>query len=131
MHLGCVNRDITPPGRTIWNLALVLLVLLPLVFPKISPAQDKQDDVNQPAMLSVDDAVKIALADNRTLKIVSLNLDVNKEKLAADKTRRLPSFNTYVFGSELLSPISYFIPARAVWLLLSRHRAHSLHRTSI
>lgn len=50
------------------------------------------------------------MADNRTLKIVSLNLDVHKEKLAADKTRRLPSFNTYAFGSELLSPISYFIP---------------------
>lgn len=64
----------------------------------------------EPPVLSVDDAVKIALADNRTLKIVSLNLDVNKEKLAADKTRRLPSFNTYIFGSELLSPISYFIP---------------------
>jgi outer membrane protein TolC len=64
----------------------------------------------EPQVLSVDDAVKIALADNRTLKIVSLNLDVNKEKLAADKTRRLPSFNTYIFGSELLSPISYFIP---------------------
>ncbi len=62
-------------------------------------------------VLSVDDAVKIALADNRTLKIVSLNLDVHKQKLAADKTRRLPSFNTYLFGSELLSPISYTIPA--------------------
>jgi outer membrane protein len=102
--------DTTPPGRTLWNLALVLLVLLPLLAPTISPAQDKQDKVGEPAVLSVDDAVKIALADNRTLKIVSLNLDVNKEKLAADKTRRLPSFNTYVFGSELLSPISYFVP---------------------
>ena len=69
-----------------------------------------QDNVASPDVLSVDDAVKIALADNRTLKIVSLNLDVQKEKLAADKTRRLPSFNTYIFGSELLSPISYFIP---------------------
>jgi outer membrane protein TolC len=61
-------------------------------------------------VLSVDDAVKVALADNRTLKIVSLNLDVHKQKLAADKTLRLPSFNTYAFGSELLNPISYFIP---------------------
>jgi len=70
-----------------------------------------QDKVASSDVLSVDDAVKIALADNRTLKIVSLNLDVQKEKYAADKTRRLPSFNTYIFGSELLSPISYFIPA--------------------
>lgn len=70
---------------------------------------DTQPDADSP-VLSVDDAVKIALAENRTLKIVSLNLDVQNQKLAADKTRRLPSFNTYAFGSELLSPISYFIP---------------------
>ena len=65
----------------------------------------------QPEVLTVDQAVQIALADNRTLKIVSLNLDVHNEKLAADKTKRLPSFNTYVFGSELLTPISYTVPA--------------------
>lgn len=64
----------------------------------------------QPEVLTVDQAVQIALADNRTLKIVSLNLDVHNEKLAADKTKRLPSFNTYVFGSELLTPISYTVP---------------------
>jgi outer membrane protein TolC len=64
----------------------------------------------QPEVLTVDQAVQIALADNRTLKIVSLNLDVHNQKLAADKTKRLPSFNTYVFGSELLTPISYTVP---------------------
>ncbi len=87
--------------------ASVLLLLGGHIF-SLDAAQASAD--NEPQVLSVDDAVKIALANNRTLKIVSLNLDVNKEKLAADKTRRLPSFNTYIFGSELLSPISYFIP---------------------
>ena len=65
----------------------------------------------QPEVLTVDQAVKIALANNRNLKIVSLNLDVHNEKLAADKTKRLPSFSTYVFGSQLLTPISYTVPA--------------------
>lgn len=88
------------------TVALLLVLMLSQLGYKIA-AQDK---VQSDETLSVDDAVKIALADNRTLKIVSLNLDVHKEKLAAEKTRRLPSFNTYVFGSELLSPISYFIP---------------------
>ncbi len=82
-----------------------------LVLWQPGPTVAAQDNPQAAAeVLSVDDAVKIALADNRTLKIVSLNLDVHKEKLAADKTKRLPSFNTYAFGSELLSPISYFIP---------------------
>ncbi len=94
-------------GRTFFKLSLFLLFALPQ-FASILAAQDNAQSA--PDVLSVDDAVKIALADNRTLKIVSLNLDVHKEKLAAEKTRRLPSFNTYVFGSELLSPISYFIP---------------------
>lgn len=84
------------------------LLLAALPFPLTLRAQDKAD---QPDVLTVDDAVKIALANNRNLKIVSLNLDVHKEKLAADKTKRLPSFSTYVFGSQLLSPISYTFPA--------------------
>ena len=71
----------------------------------------EQESSQQPDVLAVDDAVKIALANNRTLKIVSLNVNVQNEKLAADKTRRLPSFNSYIFGSQLLTPISYSIPA--------------------
>ncbi len=85
--------------------AILLLASGPMFGQTVAKPPD-----SEPQVLSVDDAVKIALADNRTLKIVSLNLDVNEEKLAADKTRRLPSFNTYVFASELLSPISFFIP---------------------
>jgi outer membrane protein TolC len=87
-----------------------ITLLLVLVLSQLGYKLAAQEMTPPDETLSVDDAVKIALADNRTLKIVSLNLDVHKEKLAADKTRRLPSFNTYVFASELLSPISYFIP---------------------
>ncbi len=67
-----------------------------------------------PEALSVDEAVKIALANNRTLKIVSLNLNANKEKLAADKTKRLPSFSTFALGSQLLTPVTYTIPEGAL-----------------
>jgi outer membrane protein TolC len=79
-----------------------------LLVPASARAQSKDEVADQ---LTVDDAIKIALANNRTLKIVSLNLNVQNEKLAADKTRRLPSFNSYVFGSQLLTPISYTVPA--------------------
>jgi outer membrane protein len=76
-----------------------------------SPLAVELSAQEQAEVLTVDQAVKIALANNRTLKIVSLNLDVHNEKLAADKTKRLPSFSTYVFGSQLLTPISYTVPA--------------------
>jgi outer membrane protein len=61
--------------------------------------------------LTVDQAVQIALAYNRNLKIVSLGLDTSKQKLDVAKTRRLPAFNTYIFASELLQPISFNVPA--------------------
>ncbi len=95
--------------RRHWPPSSITLFLV-LVLSQSGSILAAQDKAQTAEVLSVDDAVKIALADNRTLKIVSLNLDVHKEKLAADKTKRLPSFNTYIFASELLSPISYFIP---------------------
>jgi outer membrane protein len=64
-----------------------------------------------PDALTVDQAVQIALANNRNLKIVALGLDSSKEKLAAEKTRRFPSFNTYVFGSQVLEPFSFTVQA--------------------
>jgi len=103
---SCLSCQVPRPRIHCWKLGLLFAVILSVA---ASIPAETRPNTDLP-VLSVDDAVKIALADNRTLKIVSLNLDVHKEKLAADKTRRLPTFNTYAFGSELLSPISYFIP---------------------
>jgi outer membrane protein TolC len=89
-------------------LPLLLVVFVSLLIPVSGAAQSKDDTAD---VLTVDQAVKIALANNRTLKIVSLNENVQEQKLAADKTRRLPSFNSYIFGSQLLTPISYTVPA--------------------
>ena len=65
----------------------------------------------QPEVLTVDQAVKIALANNRTLKITSLQLDDTKESYLAFKTHRYPSFSSYVFASQLLAPISFTVQA--------------------
>ena len=110
---GMGLRGLRPAGQNFalsWRAFWTVTLLILLVAAPFGPMLAAQDSAQSGEILSVDDAVKIALAENRTLKIVSLNLDVQNQKLAADKTRRLPSFNTYAFGSELLSPISYFIP---------------------
>ena len=102
-HKGCTSgfkRRRIPP--------LLGLLLLSLAISPEAPAQAKDE---LPDAMTVEEAVKIAVANNRTLKIVSLNLNVQNEKLAADKTRRLPEFNSYIFGSQLLTPISYTVPA--------------------
>jgi len=96
---------------TLALLLISLLLGLTLAIPYGFAQQNTVQQAEPPDVLTVDHAVKIALANNRTLKIVSLNLGVQNEKLAADKTKRLPAFNSYVFGSQLLTPISYTIPA--------------------
>src|SRR5215471_9132486 len=75
----------------------------------ILAAQLVADD--QPEVLTVERAVKLAVANNRTLKITSLQLADSKEEYLAFKTRRLPTFQTYIFASELLAPISFTVPA--------------------
>ena len=66
---------------------------------------------DQPEVLTVERAVKNALANNRTLKITSLQLDEEKQGYLALKTRRYPAFNTYVFGSQVLNPFSFTVQA--------------------
>lgn len=75
------------------------------------PARASDEDAASPDPLTVDGAIKIALANNRDLKIVSLNVDSSKDSVLAAKTKRFPAFSIYAFGSQLLSPISFQVPA--------------------
>ena len=93
MKLGLLMRFLTGAASVCGLFALGLL------------AQEQAD------VLTVDQAVKIAVADNRLLKITSLQLGGAKEDYLAFKTHRFPNFKTYIFASELLSPISFEVPA--------------------
>ncbi len=99
-----------PTRRTTVTVASLLLLILgaTAVFCLAASGEERADSAD---VLTVDQAVQIALANNRNLKIVSLSLDSSKEKLAAEKTRRLPSFNTYIFASQLLQPINFTVQA--------------------
>jgi outer membrane protein len=87
-------------------LGFVILLVAGCSIVQASAIEESSADV-----LTVDQAVQIALANNRSLKIVSLNVDSSKEKLAAEKTRRLPAFNTYILASQVLQPFSFTVPA--------------------
>lgn len=95
--------------RTVLHAARIGACFLILIAALSAAAQDETG--TQPELLTVDQAVKIALANNRYLKIVTLDLDVSKDKIAAAKTRRYPAMNIYAFGSQLLAPISFVVPA--------------------
>lgn len=69
--------------------------------------------VAQPAaqspLLTVDQAVQIAIANNRGLKITNLDIDKSKWQVAETKTNRLPIFKTYFFAAgNLNSPTFEF-----------------------
>lgn len=86
----------------------------PASAPRLSSGQAPSavggDAASGPDLLTVDQAIKLALTNNRNLKIVSLNLDSSKEELKAAKTHRLPALNIYTFASQLLQPINFQIP---------------------
>src|SRR5215467_9877692 len=71
-----------------------------------SPAQE-----SAPRLLTLDEAIQVAVSNNRSLKITALEVDKSKWQLAETKTKRLPSFNGTVLGSQLLNEVSFSFPA--------------------
>ena len=68
----------------------------------------------QTPVLSIDDAVAIALKGNRQVQASSFNIDRAREGTAAVKTNRLPQSQVYVLGGETLRPLSFTIPEGAL-----------------
>src|ERR1044071_7501832 len=64
-----------------------------------------------PRTLTLDEAIHLAISNNRSLKITSLEVDKANWKLAEVKTKRLPSISGTVLGSELLNAVSFSFPA--------------------
>ena len=58
-------------------------------------------------VLTLGQAIQIAIANNRPLKIVGLDVEKSKWQVAAAKTYRLPSFNTAMFASGNLNSPSF------------------------
>src|SRR5262245_44233276 len=55
--------------------------------------------------LTLNDAISSALENNRTVRNARLDVDKAQTQVAANKTHRLPSLNSYVLGSRQLSHI--------------------------
>jgi outer membrane protein len=64
--------------------------------------------------LSLDAAVKLAVENNLSLQTARLQLEKAEADLDVARTRRLPSFETQVTASELLTPVSFTFPAGAL-----------------
>jgi len=71
-------------------------------------------EASSPTVLTLDDAIRLAIISNRSLKIASLEIDKSKWQIAEVKTKRLPSFSGTVLGSQLLNEVSFNFPAGAL-----------------
>ena len=88
---------------------LLSVALLAVLGAGISAGQE----ATSPRVLTLDDAIRLAIANNRSLKVASLEVDKSKWQVAEVKTKRLPSFSGSVLGSQLLNEVSFNFPAGA------------------
>jgi outer membrane protein len=66
-----------------------------------------QDPSSAPHLLTLEDAVQLALANNRSLRIANLEVEKSNWQIAETKTKRLPSFSASVLGSQLLNTLAF------------------------
>src|SRR6266478_482118 len=87
-------RVLPTHGRQLLIGALLMLALTsPAVF-------SQQKTAAAPEVLTLDQAINIALKDNRTVKNAQLAVEKSDEQLGAARTARLPSFKLYTVVSE-------------------------------
>jgi outer membrane protein TolC len=85
---------------------LIVVAFVALYWPQLSWPAEAADS---PPLLTLDEAIQIAIANNRSLKIASLDVDKSKWQVAAAKTHRLPTMNAYLLGvADLTSPTFSF-----------------------
>jgi outer membrane protein len=89
--------------------AIHIRSILALVALGISGSSLMAQETPDAPLLTVDQAVQIALANNRPLKVASLDIDKSKWQVAEVKTNRLPTFKSYLFAAgNLNSPTFEF-----------------------
>ena len=64
---------------------------------------------NGGAVLTLDEAVRLAKSNNRDLKVWGLDLGKQREALGEAKTHLYPRFDTSVLAAQLLTPIDFTI----------------------
>jgi outer membrane protein TolC len=78
----------------------VLMLLVGACFAQSQPSE----------ILTLEQAIALALQDNRQVKSAALEIGKAEDKLAAARTRRLPEFKLNAMGSQLLSSIDFRFP---------------------
>ena len=78
-----------------------LLIAAPL------PAHSQQADSTTVEILTLEQAVALALRDNRQVRQAGLEVGKFEDRIAATRTRRLPEFKLDVMAGQLLTPFDF------------------------
>ena len=62
-------------------------------------------------VLGLDRAVTMALGSNRQLQIAALDVERAQQRVAEARTRRLPTFSTYVLAGQLITSLDFTVKA--------------------
>ncbi len=68
-------------------------------------AQDST--ASESAVLTLEQAVNIAQANNRSVKNAQLFASIDDDQIAEARTYRFPSISLYALGSQLLTPVNF------------------------
>ncbi len=66
-----------------------------------------QDSAPPESVLTLEQAVNIAQANNRSVKNAQLFASIDDDQIAEARTYRFPSINLYALGSQLLTPVNF------------------------
>src|ERR1700730_12923038 len=86
---------------------MIRSLLFCLIIGATGTASAQDSTRSQQAALTLEEAVRIALGSNRTVKIAQLTTSIDDDKIAEARTYRFPSVNLYALGSQLLTPIDF------------------------
>jgi outer membrane protein TolC len=81
------------------------IVIVMLLVP--ASALGSEDQSSPEEVLTLEQAVALALESNRVVKNAGLEVSKQEDSLMVARTRRLPIFDVKVFGSILLQPIDF------------------------
>ncbi len=95
--------------------ALFVFLLIITCFVRMEPAiRGQSADSNTSEVLTLEQAIELALRDNRQVKNASLEVYKVDEQLDAMYTERWPSFHLDVFAAQQLRPIDVIFP-QGIW----------------
>jgi outer membrane protein TolC len=90
------------------HLARICFLAIPsLTFALAAPGQERTSG----DVLTLDRAIELARANNRDTKRAKFEIDRQREAWAEAKTQYYPRFDTYLLGTELLTPLNFTIKA--------------------